>query len=143
MNAKSAARERAGVQLDLGGPDKLRRDSSCKVGFIRGVDQYGIAALIVHRGANAIAAGLQIRQFVMRRLVRVADTAIQCANAELECGHPRDHIAGIPAWKAPTVITAVCRGSMLRATMLCSPITMVAPRDHRVGRAVRHGAMAA
>ena len=32
-----------------------------------------------------------------------------------------------PARKAPTVMTAVCKGATLRATMLCKPITMAAP----------------
>ncbi|MCY1215589.1 hypothetical protein D9M72_274390 [compost metagenome] len=33
----------------------------------------------------------------------------------------------VPAWNAPTVITAVCSGSTLRATMVCNAITIEAP----------------
>ncbi|MNT52463.1 hypothetical protein D3C72_1894910 [compost metagenome] len=33
----------------------------------------------------------------------------------------------VPAWNAPTVMTAACSGSTLRATIVCKAITMEAP----------------
>jgi hypothetical protein len=42
-----------------------------------------------------------------------------------------------PLCSAPTVTTAACSGSMLRATMVCSAITMLAAAT--IGSAARWG----
>ena len=80
----------------------------------------------------------------MRCSQQVAHLAVERAHAELQRARsPGITLLALPAWNAPTVTTAICSGSTLRDTMVCSAITMLDAATTGIGRAVRHRAVAA
>ncbi|KAF5290194.1 hypothetical protein FQR65_LT20678 [Abscondita terminalis] len=66
------------VSSDLPGAAKIR--------FGQGIDQHGIAALVVDGGAHLVARGLAVDQFGDAGVQQVAHVAVQRAHAELERG---------------------------------------------------------